>query len=321
VAEIADKRSWVNPLWTPPWPTIEPSTYTAAKHPEYGDTAEARLLSGILGHNLCLDIFGGPSAEEIAAGIGVHGEGSVVPYEISEAEGTLRMRATFPLAEMRFERRLELHSANVRFVETVENLAATDRPIGWTQHVTLGAPFIERGVTEFRASAAQSAVLAGDFSTADYLQPGAGFTWPNAPRKDGGTCDLRVFNSAATSGAYTAHLMSPNHEHAFFTAYSPSSKVAIGYIWKQADFPWMGIWEENCSRGNPPWNGKTIVRGMEFGVSPFPEARRQMVDRGKTFGIPGFGWLPAKGRLKAEYWASVRTEASVPESMSWPAIS
>jgi hypothetical protein len=164
-------------------------------------------------------------------------------------------------------------------------------------------------------------VLAGDFSTADYLQPGAEFTWPNAPRKDGETCDLRVFNSAATSGAYTAHLMSPNRENAFFTAYSPSSKLAIGYIWKQADFPWMGIWEENCSRGNPPWNGKTIARAMEFGVSPFPEMRRQMVDRGKTFGVPGFRWLPAKGRLKAEYWASVRTEASLPESMSWPAIS
>jgi len=41
----------------------------------------------------------------------------------------------------------------------VQNLTAWDRPIGWTQHVTLGPPFLERGVTQFRASATRSKVL------------------------------------------------------------------------------------------------------------------------------------------------------------------
>ena len=27
IAEILDKQSGVNPLWTPPWPSIEPSSY------------------------------------------------------------------------------------------------------------------------------------------------------------------------------------------------------------------------------------------------------------------------------------------------------
>ena len=318
IAEIADKQSGISPLWIPPWPSIEPSAYSGVKYPEYGGGADGRLLAGILGHNLCLDVFGGPSAEEMTAGIDPHGEASVAPYEISESGPMLQSRATFPLAEIRFERRIELHGANVRFLETVENLAATDRPIGWTQHVTLGPPFLERGATQFRASGAESMVFADEFSTADYLQAGAEFTWPNAPRKDGGTCDLRVFNGAAVSGGYTAQLMSPKHERAFFTAYSPSLKVAIGYTWKQADFPWMGIWEENCSRAGAPWNGKTIARGMEFGVSPFPESRRQMVERGKLFGVPTFRWLPAKGRLKAEYWASVRTEETLPTRWTGP---
>ncbi len=73
VAEIADKESGVNPLWTPPWPSIEPSTYDRARHPEYGADAESKLLSGIMGHNVCMDLFGGPSAEEAAAGMTVHG--------------------------------------------------------------------------------------------------------------------------------------------------------------------------------------------------------------------------------------------------------
>src|SRR5580692_5030344 len=73
LAEILHKPSGVNPLWIPPWPSIEPSTYNFAKHPEYGVGAEAHLLSGILGHNICLDTFGGPSLEEAAAGMPVHG--------------------------------------------------------------------------------------------------------------------------------------------------------------------------------------------------------------------------------------------------------
>src|SRR6266849_5753424 len=73
IAEVFDKATGVNPLWTPPWPSIEPSTYDRARHPEDGDGADARLLAGIMGHNLCLDIFGGPSADEAAAGLSVHG--------------------------------------------------------------------------------------------------------------------------------------------------------------------------------------------------------------------------------------------------------
>src|SRR5450759_989593 len=72
---------------------------------------------------------------------------------------------------------------------------------------------------------------------------------------------------------------------------------------KQADFPWMGIWEENYSRTHAPWKGQALARGMEFGVSPMPESRRQMIDRGKLFGVPAYRWLPAKARLEVEYCA------------------
>ena len=51
--------------------SIEPSTYDRARHPEYGSDAESKLLAGIMGHNLCIDMFGGPSEEEAAAGMTV----------------------------------------------------------------------------------------------------------------------------------------------------------------------------------------------------------------------------------------------------------
>src|SRR6478609_5669432 len=102
IAEILDKATGVNPLWIPPWPSIEPSTYEAARHPEYGHDSESKLLAGIMGHNLCLDIFGGPSPEEAAAGMTVHGEGSIAPYDIRKQGDRLMLEAHLPMAELRF---------------------------------------------------------------------------------------------------------------------------------------------------------------------------------------------------------------------------
>ena len=306
IAAIEHKPSGVNPLWTPPWKSVDPVTFSPAKNPEFGTACDGKLLAGIMGHNLCLDIFGGPSAEEEAAGVTAHGEGSVVKFDISTSGASLRMKADFPLAQIRFERTIELSGHTIRIRESAESHAAFDRPIGWTQHVTLGPPFLERGKTQFRSSAKNSKVFESEFGTDAYLKPGAEFEWPLAPGKDGTWKDLRVMNLAEVSSGYTAHAMDESKEQAYFTAWSPTSKIAIGYIWKRADFPWLGIWEENHSRTGSPWNGKSLTRGMEFGASPFPESRRESVDRGRLFGIPTYRWLPAKSKLAVEYQAIIQ---------------
>ena len=282
IAEILDKQSGVNPLWTPPWESIEPSTYDPRKHPEYGADSESKLLSGIMGHNLCMDIFGGPSAEEAAAGLTVHGEASVAAWEVTSTRTALTQRARLPQAQLSVERSIELDDRIVLLLETVENESATDRPIAWTEHVTLGPPFLEKGVTQFRAPVTKSLVL------------------------EEGNGDLERYTDAPVSGGFTTHLVDPARDAAFFVAWSPRSQVGFGYQWRQADFPWLGVWEENCSRANPPWNGRTLTRGMEFGASPVAETRRQMIERGSLFGVPAFRWIPARTRVEVRYCASIR---------------
>ncbi|MCS6954071.1 MAG: hypothetical protein NZM33_14575, partial [Bryobacteraceae bacterium] len=166
VAELLDKASGVNPLWIPPWPSIEPSAYDPSAHPEYGTGPEAKLLAGIMGHNLCLDLFGPPSTEEAAAGRTVHGEASVACYEIHAEDAELWARAVLPVARIAVERRIQLarDCAVIRFTETLENLSAADHPLAWTQHVTLGPPFLEKGLTRFYIPAVRSKVFEGDFA-------------------------------------------------------------------------------------------------------------------------------------------------------------
>ena len=294
IAEFLDKASGVNPLWTPPWDSIEPSSYSLEKHPEYGADAESKLLSGIMGHNLCMDIFGPPSPEEAAAGLTVHGEASVVAYDITAGDGELIQRARLPQAQLRLERRLRLSGAAVEIQETVENESATDRPIAWTEHVTLGPPFLEKGATEFRTSVTQSQVL------------------------EEGNGDLRLYTAAPVSGGFTSYLMDPARETAHFVAWSPRSQVALGYVWRRADFPWLGVWEENYSRTGAPWNGRTLTRGMEFGASPVAETRRQMIGRGALFGVPAFRWIPARTRVELQYWAAIAGGLpACPQELRW----
>lgn len=318
IAEVFDKRAGVSPLWIPHWNSIEPSAFSHEHAGQFGPGADAKLLAGIMGHNLCLDLFGGPSREEALAGLTVHGEASVDRYDITESAGKLLLQLKLPLAQLKFERTIELHAQYVRIRETVENLTATDRPIAWTQHVTLSPPFLDPATTEFRASLTHSLVSESEFGSHDYLRPAAEFEWPMAPRADGQQADLRQMNKTAPASGYTAHLADLQSDHAWFVAFAPQFQLAFGYIWRRSDFPWLGIWEENLSRQASPWDGRTVTRGMEFGVSPFPETRREMIERNRLMGVPTYKWIPARGRLEAEYWIASQVALAVPESLSWP---
>ena len=300
IAEILDKSTGVNPLWLPPWPSIENSEWSAEKYPIYGNDSESNLLAGIMGHNLCLDIFGPPSPEEERAGIVAHGGAGVIPYDFEASPDGLRCRCVLQGSQLSFERVITLEGRRARIEETVENLAPLDRPVGWTQHVTLGPPFLERGRTRFLANATRSRATG---ETAD-------FDWPFY-----GDRDLQVYPDALSSSGYTAHLMDPANAASFFLAWSPTHKILIGYVWKREDFPWLGIWEENHSRTHTPWLGRTMTRGMEFGVSPFPEPRRKMIERGSMYNTPGYRWIPARSKVTAGYFATVGPAETMPEAL------
>jgi hypothetical protein len=223
-----------------------------------------------MGHNLCMDIFGGPSPEEAAAGLTVHGEASVAAYEMT-AGGELTAAGALPASAVAGGAAHPAGRARWKIAEAVENESATDRPIAWTEHVTLGPPFLEKGATEFRAPDAVQ-------SLRNRRRP----CWRPMARGSASP----ALHGRAGSGGFTTHLMDPARDTAFFVAWSPRSRVAFGYVWRRADFPWLGVWEENYSRTGAPWNGRTLTRGMEFGASPMPETRRQMIARGSCSACP-----------------------------------
>ncbi len=136
------------------------------------------------------------------------------------------------------------------------------------------------------------------------------------------TCFAHV--DAASSSAYTSHLMDPDAGGRLLRRVLAPRAARLRVRVEDDDFPWMGIWEENHSRTQPPWNGETFTRGMEFGVSPLPESRRAMIDRGRLFGVPTYRWIPARTKVAVQYWihchpATCRAgTACAPELADWP---
>ena len=58
-----------------------------------------------------------------------------------------------------------------------------------------------------------------------------------------------------------------------------------------------------------------MTRGIEFGTSPMPETRRQMIERGKLFGAPCYRWIPARTEARIEYSAFLTTADAIPETL------
>ena len=134
----------------------------------------------------------------------------------------------------------------------------------------MGPPFLERGRTAFRLPATRSKVYEGTFGPGDYLEAGAEFAWPLAPLRAGGTRDLRTCNGATDfQRLYRASPRSGDRGRVLRRVFT-REQACVRYVWRRADFPWAGIWEENNSRTQYSWNGRTLTRAVEFGVSPFP---------------------------------------------------
>ena len=301
VSLLRGTGSGINPLWEVPWKSMEPADFQPSDLDAYGGPPEGRLLASIMGHNPCLAWFGAPSAEEAAQGLVVHGEAPVATWGIASEPGRLVARVSLPYAGLDVERVYSLAgTSQVLRVETsVTNLGAA-RQIGWQEHPTFSPPFLEGGVTAFDASATWG-MTDPNIRTGNRLKPGTEFTWPVAPGADGKPVNLRVFPAGGPSGDFTTQLVDPAREWGWFTAVNPRMRLLCGYAWGRKESPWLGHWEENRARTAHPWDGRTVTRGMEFGVSPFAHGKEAMVKLGSLRGVPTLADLPAGGKRERTF--------------------
>jgi hypothetical protein len=308
----------VNPLWEPPWKSIEPYLYKAKVHGTQYGPGEGKLLSGIAGHNICLDYFGAPSEEEAAQGLSIHGEAPSARWEelerrVGSREASVTLGVRLPVAGLRFVRKVKLRRGEsiARFQETVINERPADHFFHWVQHVTLGPPFLNYKESRISISAVKGRTWPHGYQGRELLRSSRDFRWPQAPGLSGEKIDLtRVFLRRGRGFIVTV-LLDPRREMEFIAAVNHRHKVLIAYVFKRSDFPWVAIWEENRARTGPPWKSRSQARGLEFGSTPFPVGRREAFANGPLFATPAFTTVPARGRKTVRYAALL---AEIPEN-------
>lgn len=309
IAEFRLADSGINPLWQTHWDTIEPETYDPARHPEYG-TAEGKLLASIAGHMLCLNHFGELSEAELSAQGYEHGEAANLPWRVIE-HGADRDAARIvygldlPEAGMRFERNIVLRSGETvaHIEEEVTNLRRSDSPLAYQQHVTLGAPFVEPGVTRLDVSGTRAHTFPRSFGDVDPLAPNREFSWPAGP----GVGTLDVFPDLAPLCTVCTVALEPAEGTAFVAVSNPRIGLLLAYVFPGETFPWTSLWYENGGISDAPYDGKTVAWGIEFGTCALPLGRIEMLSSGPLLGRPRFGALRARATLRTSYEAILQT--------------
>jgi hypothetical protein len=296
-----------NPYWQPPWPSLEPSAVTREMVNEhYGGPPEGRLLASIMGHSIALDRYGPPSTEEAADGAVTHGGMAVQSWTWHEpGENVLVGECDDSLAQLRFSRRVKVIGRCAVIEEKIQNLCSWERPMCWQQHVSFGTPFCEDG---FWASSNcdRGTTHPQSFGAGASLLPNTETEWPLAPRKDGQFCDYsEPLSENAQANDFSGFRVRISDQLGNFVAGNKRLRFALFYLWPRRFFPWLGIWDERHARAEKPWCKKVSVRAFEFGVSPYPDTRCNLLGQPRLFDLPTYLVLPAGQSLWVRYLMGV----------------
>jgi hypothetical protein len=113
------------------------------------------------------------------------------------------------------------------------------------------------------------------------------------------------------TGFLASLLVPSDRDYAYVAVHNRRLAMAAGYVFDAKRFPWIALWEENCARSYPPWDGATRVRGVEFGTSPMPLGLEQARQMRALFDTPVLASIPAHAGLETEY---LLFASKVPES-------
>ena len=301
----------VNPLWEPPWPGIEPEDYDPDKHLDVYGPGEGRLLASLAGHSLCLNHFGDLTEAEEEAQSYYHGEASNLPWTVFEqqADATaarLEYGLELPDAQLRFRRTLRIRpgESTLYISERTTSLKRADAPFCCQQHVTLGPPFVEGGVSRLDLPARRGQTHPAAIGSTDPLAADQPYTWPNAPLQAGGTLDLRLYPREHCTYVATT-LSEPDDGHGFTAVSNPRLGLLLIYIFPPEIFPWTSLWIEHEASDFPPYNGKTTTWGVEFGSVAQPVKLMETLTAGPLLGTPRFGTIPARHTIEVNYQAQL----------------
>ena len=162
----------LNPLWVPPWKSIEPHPISGGK--TCGDLRSSRTKGNCCrespGTTFAWIISAHPPKKKPRKAFRQHGEAPSAQWQKTKLRATaqevsLTLAVPLPVAGLRFSRELRLRRGEsvAYFTETVVNERKADHFFHWTQHVTLAPPFLDHETSRISISATRGRTIAGAY--------------------------------------------------------------------------------------------------------------------------------------------------------------
>lgn len=304
-----------SPLWVPPWPTCDPAVAEAADEEVFGPGLEGKfVLQHIMGHNLCLDVFGDHSSGEISrSGLAFHGEAGQVTWKVTSvvrepdcASLTVAAHLRHTCLDVTRTFSVRTGCSTVKVQETMKNLVGFQRAMGRAEHVTFGAAWLQSRKVRFSTNADKGQTMAGNDSEFCPYASEADFEYPSVPTRTGSSVDWREYPQSDVSEGLCTMRITPEAKYGWFVGEHTGKDVALAYVWEREKFPWLVTWEENCARQDKPWNGKVLTRGLEFSSYAYPTSREKNVAMGSLLDTPCFQWLDAYEEQATVFYFSLQ---------------
>lgn len=243
------------------------------------------------GHFLCLGRWGEPTAGEKKAGIPDHGHFANIMWA-GEGPGqqTLKMQAESDLEGLKVDRVLEIDKYFPVYLvtETVSNIRPLGRLYNMVQHPTLAAPFLH-STTRIQCNATKG------FHYNHYRYPEKySSDWPHGIGEDKTITDLRSCEKGES--AVFSFIVNHTSRFGWITAYSPESRLIIGYLWDRWDYAWINLWKNYDKKG-------ILYCGLEFGTTGIHQPFKEILKQGKStvFNNNTFEYIDAGDKIRRQY--------------------
>ena len=250
-----------------------------------------------MGHFVCFDRWGPPSAAEKANGFRHHGEVNTQVWELLNEPhvinglSTSSIMCTLPMAGLQLTRKMEVSADEpVVFIkEEIKNLKKNGRMFNIVQHVSLAPPFLDKS-TLFDNNTLQGFE---DKEDGSLNQDETIFKWPQADH-NGEKVNLRQFEGDWPR--ISSFVYNQNDRYGWVTACNPEKNLMLGYIWKTEDYPWINFWRSME-------NGVPVAFGMEFGTTGLHEPFPVVAKKGKIFGRNIYAFIDANEIINKSFTA------------------
>ena len=247
------------------------------------------------GHFLCMGRWGAASEAEQKAGVPHNGEVNTLTWKVIQPVETKNELISAEAEcleikdQMKVTRKITMPKSGTSFLmtETAENTSYNDRVYNFTQHPTIGEPFLAPS-TLIDCNAGLGFDQRADIQS---LEKSA-FNWPEGHLVDG-FADLRMVND--DRGYVTTHIFPDTCKTGWVTACNPEQKMILGYIFKTKEYPWLNLWH---------WkkNKKPFAHGLEFGTTGLGQPYKTLIDNCVNFfGRKSYEWINTGEKITKHY--------------------